>query len=201
MRIIRFGCVVEGPGDQAALPELLRRVVKAIRPDVLAVAKTPLVVTPGQFLKMGAEFETALEQAARNAGPDGPVLVLLDSEGSPPCVKAPEILKGVSKFFPRRPHSVVLAHHEFETWFLAAAESLNSWDHLASPVDRPPNPEAIQGAKERIARHLPRGMKYSERVDQRALTRLFDIHAARQNSPSFDKLWREVERLLTLCCC
>lgn len=37
---------------------------------------------------------------------------------------------------------------------------------------------------------------YKETVDQRAMTAVFDLDEARAVSPSFDKLWREVERLV-----
>jgi hypothetical protein len=40
------------------------------------------------------------------------------------------------------------------------------------------------------------GHKYSPTVDQVLLTRLFDISLAR-TSPSFDKLWRDLEFLVS----
>jgi hypothetical protein len=54
------------------------------------------------------------------------------------------------------------------------------------------NPESVGGCKEWLERWLPPALKYSETVDQPALTSAFDMTLARR-APSFDKLWREVE--------
>jgi hypothetical protein len=40
------------------------------------------------------------------------------------------------------------------------------------------------------------GRPYKETSDQAAFTAVFDMKAAREKSPSFDKFWREAERLL-----
>jgi hypothetical protein len=40
------------------------------------------------------------------------------------------------------------------------------------------------------------GPPYKETLDQAALAAVFDLKDSRQNSPSFDKFCREVERLL-----
>jgi hypothetical protein len=44
---------------------------------------------------------------------------------------------------------------------------------------------------------MPRGLRYSETLDQPALAAVFDLEAARQRCPSFHKFCRDVERLLT----
>jgi hypothetical protein len=56
-----------------------------------------------------------------------------------------------------------------------------------------PSPEAIRDAKGWLGQRMPRG--YSPTTDQPALTGLFDLGLAR-SSPSFDKLVRELTRLL-----
>ncbi len=196
---IRFGCVVEGYGEVRALPELLRRIAGEIRPGIRVSAQAPFRVHRDEFIRKRQVFEAAIGQAKRNAGPEGAVLVLLDSEGFPPCDLAPELLARIDSVCPERPHGLVLAHRNYEAWLIAAAESLSGkWDFPPELV-APRDPEAV-GGKKWIQERLPRGRKYTERTDQATLTRLFDIHAARQNAPSFDKLWREVERLLILCC-
>jgi hypothetical protein len=48
-----------------------------------------------------------------------------------------------------------------------------------------------------LSRHRTDGHDYRPVADQAALSALFDMALARQNSPSFDKLWRDVERLVT----
>jgi hypothetical protein len=77
--------------------------------------------------------------------------------------------------------------------FLAAAESLRA--RFRSPVESPAPAEAeeIRGAKEWLRERLSGG-RYSPTVDQPALAAIFDLRQARA-APSFDKLWREMERL------
>ena len=59
-----------------------------------------------------------------------------------------------------------------------------------------PSPETVRGCKEWISRQLPRGQGYSECSDQTALTALFDMTLAYDNSRSFEKCWREIKTLL-----
>jgi hypothetical protein len=42
---------------------------------------------------------------------------------------------------------------------------------------------------------MPSTQKYSETADQVAFAATFDMPLARQNAPSFDKLWREFEAI------
>ena len=90
---------------------------------------------------------------------------------------------------------VVLAKHEFEAWFLAAAESLRGFRSLDTSLSAPPDPESIQGAKEWLSGHMSGAGGYRETVDQPALAARFDLEKARA-APSFDKCYRELTRLL-----
>jgi hypothetical protein len=91
--------------------------------------------------------------------------------------------------------SIVIPKYEFETWFLAAAESLGGLRGLRHGILPPPNPEAIRGAKEWLSRNMTPGKKYSPSVDQVALVAAMNLTAAR-SCRSFDRLCREVERLV-----
>lgn len=86
-----------------------------------------------------------------------------------------------------RPLAVVVASREYEGWFLAAAESL----------ELPPceNPEGVRDAKGWLRRAQG---SYSPTVDQAGMTARFDLGIARERADSFDKLCRELERLLPL---
>jgi len=61
----------------------------------------------------------------------------------------------------------------------------------------PDNPEAVRDAKGWLSQHRPGGHPYKETVDQAAFTSAFDIIQARQHAPSFDKLCRELNALLS----
>jgi hypothetical protein len=61
------------------------------------------------------------------------------------------------------------------------------------PLD---NPEAPRDCKGWLTKQRPRGHPYKETVDQALLASIFDLKAARENSPSFDKFYRDVSWLL-----
>jgi Domain of unknown function (DUF4276) len=94
------------------------------------------------------------------------------------------------------PVGVVLATQEFECWFLAAAESIAGHCELANDLEPPPHPESVGGAKRWLQRRMPKARRYAETVDQPRLTSIFDLQTARTSAPSFDKCWREIERLI-----
>jgi hypothetical protein len=60
----------------------------------------------------------------------------------------------------------------------------------------PPNPENIRGAKEHLTRNMVRGRRYLAVDDQVTFAEKIDLNLARQRCPSFDKCFREAERLL-----
>ena len=93
------------------------------------------------------------------------------------------------------PIAVVLAKHEFEAWFLAAAESLRGERGLRSDIDPPSDPEAIRGAKEWLYNRMQSGKTYRSKRDQPALTARLNLEQAR-NADSFDKCYRDIVRLL-----
>lgn len=120
------------------------------------------------------------------------VLVLIDANSDLPCVLGPQLLKVATKCRTDVDVACVLANLEFETWFVAAAESLR--DFLDFPVDAtsPPDPERMRSGKGWIQKHF-KGPKYSQTLDQPRMTAKMDLALCRKRSPSFDKLCRELE--------
>ena len=121
--------------------------------------------------------------------------MVIDSDGAPPCQLGPELLQRVHRFTGATAAGVVLAHREFEAWFLAAAESLRGHRGLPADLVGPLDPEAIADAKGWLRERMPPGRRYRETADQPALAAIFDVQAARR-AGSFDKCYREVERLV-----
>ena len=128
---------------------------------------------------------------ARKIQASGTILILLDCEDDCPATLAPQLLQRAQRVRSDVNISVVLAYREFETWFLTAAESLRSCCNLAADLMPPAQPEAIRGAKEWLAERM--SGKYSETIDQARLAARMNLELARQ-SPSFDKLYREMEK-------
>jgi hypothetical protein len=90
----------------------------------------------------------------------------------------------------------VLAVKEFEAWFLAAAPSLAGKRGLPDNLEPPADPEQIRDAKGWLQKRRTDRLAYAPTVDQPALAAVVDLAQVRARSSSFDKLWREVERLL-----
>jgi len=192
--ILNLCCIVEGCGEEHAVPLLVRRIQQALRPDtplnVLYIrVKRHKIVKPH-------ELERAVELAARKLTPPRAILILMDADDDPPCILGPELARRARDARSDVPVGVVLANREFESWFLAAIESLRGHRGLAAELPPIQSIESIRDAKGKLTSLMQRSLVYSPIPDQPALTALFDMSLARSRSDSFDKLWREMERLL-----
>ena len=191
---VKIGCVVEGRSEVAAVPILIRRVAAIHYPELETVIPRPIRIPRNQVFRIG-ELERAVGLAYQNIGRQGAIFIILDSDDDCPAELGPALLHRVSQVFRNMPIAVVLAKHEFEAWFLAAAESLRGQRGLRNDLNPPDNPEGIRGAKEWLSHQMESSRTYTETQDQPALAALFDIEQAR-NADSFDKCYRDIVRLL-----
>lgn len=195
MNPISIACIVEGHGDVEAVPIVLRRIVRELNPALTLIIPPPPIRVPRDTLLKDGEIERVVQLAAlKNNGP-GAVLILVDADEDCPATLGPELLARAKAARSDVPIAVVLAKWEFEAWFLAAALSLRGVQDLNETLEPPADPESVQGAKEWLRRQMPANRTYSETVDQPVLARHFDLTAARQ-ALSFDKLYRDIDRLL-----
>ncbi len=186
--IISIISIVEGHGEVAALPLLLRRLATDIRPQHWVQAPYPIRVPRDKLLKPNQVERYFQLAAAQAAG----VLIVLDAEDpieGCPADLGPRIKARASLVRDDVPTLVVIAKNEYEAWFLAAAESLRGQRRLRQDIEPPIDPESIRGAKEWLQDRMVVGNRYSETVDQPAMTALFDLQMARR-SPSFDRFYR-----------
>jgi hypothetical protein len=189
-------CIVEGQGDFKAAPVLLKRLVKFVNPQVYADVR-PFRVSRSKLVLRG-ELERAVELAGGGLRAPGVVLIIIDSDDDCPKELAPALLaRATHSTGDRWLVGVVLAKMEFESWFIAAAESIAGHASLRPGLCAPGDPESIRDAKGWLEKSMPPGRKYSETVDQPELAAKFDLHAARR-APSFDKMYREIERFCSL---
>ena len=186
--------IVEGDGEVEAVPILLRRIAVLVSPDFTVDAPRPIRIGRRKLLKDG-ELERVVELAARRAGADGCILIVLDADDDCPAELGPGLLQRARTRRPDRPISVVLAKAEYEAWFLAAGDSIAGRRGIAGSVTPPPDPESIRDAKGWLSARMPPGQSYRPTLDQSRLTAVFDLDSARA-SPSFNKLWRDVSALL-----
>lgn len=195
MTVVDIVTIVEGDGEENALPILLRRIANEL------LGRYDVVFPPGRVHNRGGltcpgGIENILERTiARTRGADR-ILILLDADDDCPARLGPELQSRAAAARPDKRVAVVLANREYEAWFLAAAPSLAGHRGLADDLAAPADPEKPRGCKEWLSDRRTDGKSYRPTVDQAALTAVFDLALARSNAPSFDKLCREVERLL-----
>ena len=183
--MVTIASIVEGKGDVAAVPVLLRRVALQVSPNVHVNALPPIRIRRNQVLKEG-RLEKTVELAARKTGAGQGILILLDSDDCCPKQLAAEMRRRAHATRQDRHIRVVLAKREYEAWFLAAARSIAGKREIDESTTPPAEPESIRGAKEWLSGRMPAGRAYSPTRDQAALTAVFDMEAAR-SAPSFDQ--------------
>ena len=191
---VKIGCIVEGESEVETVPLLIRRIAANLYPELPIVVPPPIRRPRNKVVKEN-ELERAVEFVARQIGGQGAIFIILDSDEDCPAELGPALLHRASQARSDLPIAVVLAKHEFEAWFLAAAESLRGRRGLKNDLNSPDNPEAIRGAKEWLSQRMEDSRTYRETQDQPALAALFDLEQARQ-ADSFDKCYRDIVRLL-----
>lgn len=186
--------IVEGHGEVAAVPILIRRTVRHLSPRQFVDVLHPIRVQRNKIVKSGV-LEKYVQIAAQRLGENGGILVLLDADRDCPMSLGAALLDRASKARADWTIKVVLAKAEFEAWFLASANSIAGKRGIHPSCTPPRDPEAIRDAKRWLTNRMPRGSSYKPAADQAALTQCLDIGAARM-APSFDKFCRDVEALI-----
>ncbi len=192
---LNLGCIVEGHGDVKAVPVLVRRIQQELAPSVNLIIRQPFRL-PRTKLDKPDKLKNALNSLAKYLPPPRAILILVDADKDCPATLGPELVKQAQKARSDIQIGIVLAKHEFESWFLAAASSIAGRRGLRPELPEISDPEAIRGAKEWLGKNMPPSTKYKETVDQASLAAVFDLELAQKHSPSFDKCRREIERLL-----
>jgi hypothetical protein len=189
---------VEGDGEVTGFPVLLRRIIQSIDPMIHPAVCRGFRHPSGSLRRAGG-LERAI-QAVAEVHPAHPILVLIDSDDDCPKDFAPELANRAKRARPDLMVSIVLADREYESWFLAAAESLAGLRSLRQDLAAPAAPEEIRDAKGWLSKQMPRSMRYSPTQDQASLSARFDLELARRRSRSFRKLWKEIEGILLTTC-
>lgn len=194
---MKVAAIVEGEGEVAALPLLLRRLAQWRTPTVMPELPVPIKVRRDRFLNREDEFRRFLLLAAEKCGADGWVLLLLDADDACPATLAQEILARAAACIGHRRISVVLANREYEAWFIAAARSLDGYRGFsfdsADVVDAEEPRDAKGWLRRRITGHV-----YGETTDQPAFSVRMDLQEAFAGSRSFRKLCSEWEKQVAL---
>lgn len=131
--MMSIASIVEGDGEVAALPVLLRRLAAEWSPGAIVQALQPIRVRRDKFLNKDEEFRRQLLLAAAKSGEDGWVLIVLDADDDCPATLGSQIYQRAQQYIPHRRLSVVLANREFE----ACWPRLQSWPSTMGWAARP----------------------------------------------------------------
>lgn len=184
--------IVEGDGEVAALPVLLRRLNEWKRPGTAIDISHPIRVRKDRFLRRDDEFSRHVQLACLKAGVGGLVLILLDADDDCPVVESEKIRSRALCVNATGEFAVIMANREYEAWFIAAAPSLSGRRGFVLPANDSSHlvPETRRDAKGWIRERMsPNG--YRETRDQAAFSAHLDLELAFQNSRSFRKLCTE----------
>ena len=184
--------VVEGDGDAAALPPLLRRILAERLYEPGKIGRP--VVAHGRN-ELEKKLDKFLNHAQRQHGCQG-ILVLVDADNDCPVEVATDLKAKAAATGVVIPVQIVYAHRKYESWFLASLETVRGHRGLPTTAILEALPEDIPNPKDWLSDQMPRGIAYKERADQPALSARIDIELAYANSPSFQQLCKAVERLI-----
>ncbi|MCT9107032.1 DUF4276 family protein [Streptomyces mirabilis] len=193
--------VVEGDGEIQALPKLLHRIAGDL--DIWHISTPrPARVPRSQLVKAGGIENAVLKQAEFVRGHAGGVLVLLDADDDCPASLGPTLLARAQDACHGVPVAVVLPsreyEYEYESWFLAAADSLAGVRDFLASMTAPAQPDTTpRDAKGWLTYQRGKHRPHSPTADQAPLTSAMSLTLARANSPSFDKLCRDAHYLMT----
>ena len=178
--------IVEGPGDVAAVPVLLRKLLheSMLRHDT--VVMKPVNCTGKSNLRK--RIQDYISYCLGNNC--DAILVLFDADSDCALELVREVCEKCRRLNLPVPIAVVCAVREYESWFLASVASIVG--HEAAPET---NPEAVVNPKDRLKSLLSQG-RYRETEHQAKLTARIDLDAASKNSRSFMRLRHAVEELV-----
>ena len=173
--------IVEGPGDVAAAPELLRRVLyECLDRYDIGVTKPKNANGKGRLIK---RLENFIGYAALTDGCVA-IFVLLDADDDCPKELSIELAGRARAAGLGIPTVVVCANREYESWFLASDEDFQG------------DAEGYSGAKQWLNRRVSPGLAYKETRDQVRFSATMDIDAAFESSRSFRRLCSAVNELI-----
>lgn len=193
--------IVEGRGEIAAFPLLLRRLLAEEYRRFDLTIDHPLAANGWHNLLRAGGIERFLERAALRANAAG-IIVLLDLDEAD-C--AADLARGLAARARGRglhlPVAIVVAVQAYEAWFIASTETIRGrpikgLNFLPADVEPPPEPETIGSPKEWLKERLVAGRGYRETQDMAPLTESLDCVQVRRRCRSFRRLDHAVEQLI-----
>ena len=189
--------IVEGPGEKAAVPGLVRRILWEwlYRHDISNLKAIPANGKPNLLKKFEKFLEYAISEKC------AAILVVLDADSDCPQEKASVLVEKATALNLNVPVAIVYARSEYETWFICSlsqdkGKGIRERLRIPESVTAPSNVEDIRDAKGWLNRNMPSHVAYKETSDQEHLTHHIDLELVHSESRSFRRLCHAVEELV-----
>ena len=176
-----------------ALPVLLRRLIE--KAEVWSVGVGRPIRKPRNQLVRKTELKKAVRLALLQSECSA-VLILFDGNSDCPAELGQIVKEWASEEAGDMPCEVVIAHREYEAWFLASIESMQGYRRILADAQSHPNPEQPRGAKGQLEARMEAGATYLETTDQPALSAKFSLATTHRRCRSFRKLASSFGRLV-----
>ncbi len=188
VRCQRPTLIIEGPGDSASLPPLIRRVCEDNNIYDMWPLRNPIMRQNIPKLSRIGGIEQYIGYGLIREG-DG-VLVVLDTDGDCPKRVVDMWLPRIRKMFPLTKRvGVTFFKSEFESLFLycldTIAERYPEYGWNLDGWEPEQDYERVVGAKGSLSRRMRRGRAYKETRDQGRFVSALDLPRLRRVSGSF----------------
>jgi hypothetical protein len=177
--------LVEGHGEVAAVPVLLRRLQDISTQYGFAVGH------PLRRKRSELTTEESVHRSVRLAlgTPDCVgIIIVFDSDDDPACTIGPAVRAWAQVAAGDVPCEVVAVTREYEAWFISAIESLKGVRGVSHDALSHPEPESVRDAKGALEERMIQGSFYSPTVDQAAFTAQVDLAEIHRRCRSFRRM-------------
>ena len=184
--------LVEGEGDQKAVPSLIHKVLSDLNRWDWYGGETIRVRSLGKLRK---QLEWYLWSAVK-INNCAALLILLDSDDGCPKKEALTLAEEIRPLNLPVPVAIVFARREYEAWFLASLPSIAGHSGLPANIVYKGEVEEKRDAKGWLKAQMKRNQGYDPIKHQKKFTSLIDLELAHENSRSFQRLYHAIEQLL-----
>lgn len=191
----RIVTIVEGDGDVQAVPILLSRLLNHYGWSVNWYVSRPIRV--GNLGNLKKNLNRFLELATLEKDCSA-IMILLDLDEGCPKEQSFALADAIRELQLLYPVAIVMAHREYEAWFLASMQTIAGHCDIPQDVRFDGEVERVRGAKEWLTANMtqsPRPRRYKETLHQAEMTTLIDVDLAAQTSRSFRRLVHALEEL------
>lgn len=181
MSMQKLHLVVEGHGDEQAVPHLVRRILEK---NFLHHVQLTKPQVSGGIHVVRKRFTDHWQYALMNACP---ILWVLDCEDSCGVNEARTFEQTIQTLarHDAQPTKFAFFHREMETLFLAEEKALRNFYSLKPDIQIPPQVLGRRDAKGEISKLLPANRSYKETTDQAKIAARLDLGRCREISRDF----------------